>query len=117
MCKDRWRMGEGHTSARSRSLYFVEEDEDGGEMREVTYEERERKITILVFRKKTGHSPKSLKMFIISLFWTGRDSKAVTSSVKLRRCYTCLLIPVCHSPIGAIQADNGRLPPTVKLYK
>jgi hypothetical protein len=26
----------GETSARSRSLYFVKEDEDGGEMREVT---------------------------------------------------------------------------------
>jgi len=32
----------GGTSARSRNLYFVEEDEDGGEMREVTYGERER---------------------------------------------------------------------------
>jgi len=30
------------TSARSRNLYFVEEDADGGEMREVTYGERER---------------------------------------------------------------------------
>ena len=35
-------MGEGDTSARSSNLYFVEEDEDGGEMREVTYGERER---------------------------------------------------------------------------
>jgi len=31
----------GDTSAGSRSLYFVEEDEDGGEMREVTYGEKE----------------------------------------------------------------------------
>ena len=26
-----------YTSARSRNLYFLKEDEDGGEMREVTY--------------------------------------------------------------------------------
>jgi hypothetical protein len=42
MCKIDSEWDGGNTSARSRSLNFVEEDEDGGEMREVTYEERER---------------------------------------------------------------------------
>jgi hypothetical protein len=36
------------TSARSRDLYFVKEDEDGGEMREVTYGERGSARTITV---------------------------------------------------------------------
>jgi hypothetical protein len=35
-------MGNGEdTSARSSGLYFVEEDEDGGKMRDVTYGEKE----------------------------------------------------------------------------
>jgi hypothetical protein len=42
MCKIDGEWDGGDTSARSSNLYFVEEDEDRGEMREVTYEERER---------------------------------------------------------------------------
>jgi hypothetical protein len=51
----------GDTSTRSSNLYFVEEDEDGGEMREVTYGEGEgekvsaRTITIRV-QKETEHT-------------------------------------------------------------
>jgi hypothetical protein len=42
MCKIDGAWEGADTSAGSRSLYFVEEDEDGGEMREVTYGEGER---------------------------------------------------------------------------
>jgi hypothetical protein len=67
------------------------------------------------FRKETGHSPKSLKMFIISLFGQEETPKPVTSSVKLRRCCTCLLIPVCASPIGAVQADGRPVAGPVRI--
>ena len=50
--QNKWRMG-GETSARSRSLYFVKEDEDRGEMREVTYEGRGSARTIPI-RVKMG---------------------------------------------------------------
>lgn len=58
----------GDTSAGSSDLYFVDEDEDGGEMREVTCGVRERKKSTGYDQKETGDSPKSLKMFIISVF-------------------------------------------------
>lgn len=62
------KANEGGTSAGSSNLYLVDEDEDGGEMREVTCEERERKKSAGYDQKETGDSPKSLKMFIISVF-------------------------------------------------
>jgi len=63
------------TSARSRSLYFVKEDEDRGEMREITYGESgsARTITIQV-ELEMEHSPESLKMFISS-GWRGFEQK------------------------------------------
>ena len=93
----------GETSARSRSLYFVKEDEDGGEMREVTYGERgsARAIPIRVMMGRSN-SPKNLKMFISSGFRAGRDSKAVMRRVNLTRGRTCLLILVCASPVPGL---------------
>ena len=80
-------MGGGDTSARSRSLNFVEEDEDGGEMREVTYGERERRstrtITIRVQEERKQLTKESKDVHYLG-FRTVRDSLAVT-----RRRYTC----------------------------
>jgi hypothetical protein len=55
------------TSAGSRRLNFVKEDEDGGEMGEVTYGESGSAHTITIWVElEMEHSPKSLKTFISS---------------------------------------------------
>jgi hypothetical protein len=100
----------GDTSARSSDLYFVEEDEDGGEMREVTYGKRgsARNDHDSGSERNETLTKKSEDVHYLSF----PDSKETQKAVVTRRRYTCLYQSVdpclclAHPEQSRLQAER-----------